>query len=138
MRVKTEYTAKERHRQRMLDYIVDWNNPFPSKTDLANVCNIKLETLYHHFNALELNTILDEGLELRKKHSAIPRGQVYKAMLDNAVTGNPTSQREFLDRTEGKVTEKREDTVKIEITKLLDHVSGNTRGLPNIDQDKLT
>jgi AcrR family transcriptional regulator len=131
-------TAKEKHKLHILEYISDWNNPFPCKNDLASVCGVKPETIYYHFTGLELDEILNEGLELRKKNSAIPRGQVYKAMLDNAVTGNPTSQREFLDRTEGKVTEKREDTVKIEITKLLDHVSGNTRGLPNIDQDKLT
>jgi len=97
-------TAKERHERRIIDYLANWENPFCTRTDLAEkVCHINKETLYNHFKKVELDRIIAEGLNLRKDRSSQPRGQVYDSILKNALDGNPVSQREFLDRTEGKV-----------------------------------
>ena len=98
--------AKEKHRQRLLTYLSDWENPFPNKNEMAAIVGLKQRTLYFHFTPAELNEILSEGLELRKKHSAIPRAEVYKAMRLAASDGVVPAQKEFLDRTEGKVIDK--------------------------------
>jgi len=58
-------------------------------------------------------------------------------MLKEAKGANISAQREFLDRTEGKIIEKREYSGKIELYALLDKISGTTRGLPNRNQKKI-
>jgi len=105
-------TAKDRHRKNLIEYLGDWDNPFTSKKGLAEALGIKRRTLYFHFTPAELNEIMDEGLELRKKQSSAQRSEIYDAMRKSAVDGNATSQKEFLDRTEGKVIEKVENTLK--------------------------
>lgn len=105
-------TAKERHRLRIIEYISDWDNPFPSRLKMAEICEVNPDTLRKHFSIDEYIEIEDVGLELRKKKSARQRGQVYESMLDVAKDGNVPAQKEFLDRTEGKVVEKREHTGK--------------------------
>ena len=104
--------AKERHRHRLLSYLIDWDNPFPNKNEMAAILGIKQRTLYFHFTPAELNEILSDGLELRKKHSAVPRAEVYAAMRKAAGDGIVPAQKEFLDRTEGKVVDKHEHTGK--------------------------
>lgn len=104
--------AKEKHRQRLLSYLMDWDNSFPNKNEMAAILKIKQRTLYFHFTPAELNEILSDGLELRKKHSAVPRSEVYKAMRKAAGDGVVPAQKEFLDRTEGKVAERHEHTGK--------------------------
>lgn len=98
--------AKDKHRQRLLSYLMDWDNPFPNKNEMAAILGLKQRTLYFHFTPFELNEILSDGLELRKKHSAVPRAEVYKAMRLAAGEGVVPAQKEFLDRTEGKVIDK--------------------------------
>ena len=98
--------AKDKHRAHLLKYMSDWNNPFPNRTEMAVVLGIKLVTLNFHFNADELNEILNEGLELRKKNSAIPRSEIYEAMQKAGKEGIVPAMKEFLDRTEGKIIEK--------------------------------
>lgn len=104
--------AKDKHRQRLLSYLKDWDNPFPNKNDMADVLGIKQRTLYFHFTPDELNEILSDGLDLRKKNAAEPRSRVYTAMIKSAVDGVVPAQKEFLDRTEGKVVERHEHTGK--------------------------
>ena len=98
--------AKDKHRQRLLSYLMDWDNPFPNKNEMAAILGLKQRTLYFHFTPFELNEILSDGLELRKKHSAIPRSEVYMAMRKAAGDGAVPAQKEFLDRTEGKVIDR--------------------------------
>ena len=100
--------AKDRHRKKLIQYLGDWENDFPNKSGLADILGIKHCTLYFHFTPGELNEIFDEGLELRKKQSAVPRSEVYTSMHKEAVGGVVQAQKEFLDRTEGKVKEKLE------------------------------
>jgi hypothetical protein len=91
---------------------MEWDNPFPNKNEMAAIAGLKQRTLYFHFTPTELNEILSEGLELRKKQSAIPRAEVYAAMRKAAGDGVVPAQKEFLDRTEGKVVERHEHTGK--------------------------
>ena len=98
--------AKEKHKIRLLQYLSDWDNPFPNKNEMAAVLGVQLQTMYYHFTPAELNEILNEGLELRKKDSAGPRSEVYEAMLKEAKGGVVPAQKEFLERTEGKVVDK--------------------------------
>jgi len=105
-------TAKKRYRLKILEYIADWNNDFPSRTKMAVVCGVKKDTLRKHFTPDEYTEIENTGLELRKKKSAIPRSEVYKSMLASAKDGVVPAQKEFLDRTEGKVIDRHEHTGK--------------------------
>ena len=105
-------TAKERYRLKILEYISNWTNDFPSRTEMAVVCGVTKDTLRKHFTVDEYAEIENTGLELRKKNSAIPRAAVYKAMLKGAKDGAVPAQKEFLDRTEGKVVERHEHTGK--------------------------
>ncbi|OEU63370.1 MAG: hypothetical protein BA867_08690 [Desulfobacterales bacterium S5133MH16] len=104
--------AKKKHRIQLLKYLASWDNDFPNKAEMAKVLGLKQRTLYFHFTPAELDDILSEGLDLRKKNSAVPRAEVYKAMLRAARKGVVPAQKEFLDRTEGKVAERHEHTGK--------------------------
>ena len=97
--------AKDKHRAFLLSYIGNWDNPFPNRTQMAAVLGIKLVTLNYHFTPDEQNAILNDGLELRKKNSAVPRSEIYLAMQQAGKDGVVPAQKEFLDRTEGKVAD---------------------------------
>ena len=100
--------AKEKHKINLLKYLADWANDFPTRTEMAGILGLKKHTLWKHFSPAEFQEIENEGLELRKKGSSKQRALVYTAMLKEAVNGNVSAQREFLDRTEGKVKDKLE------------------------------
>lgn len=99
-------TAKDRHRIRIIEYISDWDNAFPSRTEMSEICEVTPDTLRKHFTVDEFTEIEDAGLELRKKKSARQRGEVYEAILSSAKDGVVPAQKEFLDRTEGKIADK--------------------------------
>jgi len=111
--------AKERHTQAMLKFLSDWDNPFPNRAGLAKVCGILETTLYDHFSPDELNQILSDGLDLRKKHSYAQRSEIYDVMHASALKGSVQAQDKFLDRTEGKVTEKIEHKLDKVATSLI-------------------
>ena len=103
----SKITAKDRHRVNLLAFLADWENKWPkSQTQLAAIVGIKLETLRFHFVKSELDQIYSDALDLRKKNSYKQRTSVYDSMLAEATGGNIAAQKEFLDRTEGKVTDK--------------------------------
>lgn len=138
-------TKKERHRLKIVEYIGNWDNDFPSRTKMAVVCGVKKDTLRKHFTLDEYAEIENTGLELRKRNAAKVRAQIYDKMKEIAILdGNTIAMKEFLDRTEGKVTDKREvtgkDGKKLQIEhslddswrELLEVVTGdNTDELPN-------
>ncbi len=105
-------TAKEKYRQELLEYLGDWENPFLKRIEMPAVLGIKLRTLYKHFPSADLTEIENEAMAMRKKHSSRQRSEVYDSMLVQALKGNTTAQKEFLDRTEGKVVERKEVTGK--------------------------
>lgn len=129
-------TAKERKRLKMIEYIGNPENDFPSRSELAlSVLGYKhVESLYRAFTTDELTEI-----ELRMRGTAGKRARVYDALYREAVKGNVQAAKEFLDRTEGKVKDKVEHSGGVEITHeiklkaikgLLAEVEGKTRGLP--------
>ena len=78
---------------------------------MSDILGIKPDTLRFHFSPAELTEVYSEGLELRKKKSFRQRKSIYDSMLVEAQAGNIAAQKEFLDRTEGKVLDKK----KIEV-----------------------
>lgn len=99
--------ARDRHRANLMSYLSVWENEWPkNRIEMAAIIGIKPDTLRFHFSPAELNEIYAEGLELRKKNSFKQRKIVYDSMLEAAENGNVAAQKEFLDRTEGKITDK--------------------------------
>ena len=105
-------TAKERHKAKLLEYIGNPDNDFPDRTEMAvSVLGFKRHcNLYRHFSPVELDAIENEAFEIRKKKTARERSNVYKALYKEAKSGNVQAAKEFLDRTEGKVTDKIDHT----------------------------
>lgn len=129
--------AKERHKDKIIKYLSNWENEWLSRTDIAiEVLGFKKHTLWRIFSADELNAIENEALEIRKKNAARPRQEAYKA-LQNQFEDSVPAIKEFLERTEGKVKDVTEHTGKVEIEGLLATISGATRGLPNVGQKKI-
>ena len=107
--------AKEKHKINLLKYLGNWENDFPTRTEMAGILRLKKHTLWKHFSPAELQEIENEGLELRKKNTARPRAEVYQSLLDEAKGGNISAIKEFFDRTEGKV----KDTLDLNVVETL-------------------
>ncbi len=61
-------------------------------------------SIYNKFTPEELTEIENEAWEVRRKRTAATRARVYDTLGRRAIEGNVPAIREFLDRTEGKVT----------------------------------
>lgn len=101
-------SVKERNRVKLVEYIGNPDNEFPDRTEMAVTVlgYTTTVTLYRQFKPFELSEIEAEGFELRKKRSARERSKMYKSLYDEGLKGNVQAAREYLDRTEGKVTDK--------------------------------
>jgi len=108
-------TAKERHKQRLLKFLGDPENDYPPRQDYAKLLKVSVVTLYKHFPPDELQEIENEAYEIRKRNSAKQRATVLKAMLEEAKSGNVQAAKEYLDRTEGKVTDKHEHKIDLSV-----------------------
>ncbi len=98
------------NKAKILAYLSDPENPFLNRDDLATkVCGYSSKTsIYRTVSVDELNQIEAEAFEIRKKRSTRQRANVYDALYKEAVNnGNVQAAKEFLDRVEGKATEKR-------------------------------
>jgi len=104
--------AKDRHKEAMIQYWGDPGNEFVNRTEMSKVLGISTKNFYKHFTPPEIADIESEAVEIRKKRSGRQRQFVYKALYNSAIEGNVQAGKEFLDRTEGKVIEKREETIK--------------------------
>lgn len=105
-------TTKNVHKANLIKYLSDWDNDFPKRVDFGTILGLKSPTLWRVFTAAELDEIENEALEIRKKNAARPRQEAYKALIRQFNKGNVPAIKEFLERTEGKVIEKRELTGK--------------------------
>lgn len=110
-RIMKTKTAKQRHKDTLLRYLSDWDNPWPTRDKMAEICGVKRSTLRGHFLPDDYAEVEALGLELRLKNSAAPRASAYQALADEASTGNVPAIKELLDRTEGKVTDKIENKI---------------------------
>lgn len=101
-------SRKNRRRTELLEY---WGNPenyFLSRTHAAlEVLKYSdAAAIYKTFTPAELTEIEAEAMESRRRKTARQRAHVYTALYNEAIKGNVQAAKEFLDRTEGKVTEK--------------------------------
>ena len=124
---------KERYKIKLLKSLGDPEKDFPRRIDYPNIIDISKKTLYKHFTPLELSEIENEAVEIRKKSCARQRSEVLKALHKRAIgfshhetkffcyegdiikeetekiyPPDRAAAQEFLDRTEGKVLEKKE------------------------------
>ena len=99
-------TAKERHKQALLQYLGNPDNVYPPRQEYAKILGIHVQTLYGHFTPAEFQDLENEAYEIRKKNSTRQRSEVLAAMLSEAKTGNVSAANLFFERTEGKVKEK--------------------------------
>ena len=129
--------AKERHRLKLLAYMGDPELPFPDRGELPGIVGIRKQNLYKHFTTVELSEIEAEAVEIRKAACSRQRARVLEALYQRAVgfshpetklnvvdnvlvkteltkvyPPDKAAAQEFLDRTEGKVIEKKEITGK--------------------------
>ena len=81
--------AKARHRQTMLEWLGDPENPIPTRKDLALICGICKETMYLHFTPDELTEIEDEGLAMRRRKYAPRLASIDLALIKQAEGGDP-------------------------------------------------
>lgn len=127
--------AKERHRLALLKYMGDPEIPFPDRGELPGIVGIRKQVLYRHFTTIELSEIEAEAVEIRKASCSRQRARVLEALYSKAVgcshqetkvsvvegsivettitkvyPPDKAAAQEFLDRTEGKVIEKKEIT----------------------------
>ena len=101
-------SAKERYKAKIIEYIGNPENDFPSRTDIAiTVLGFaKYQSLYNNYTAAELDEIEREAFEVRKARTVKQRAEIYTALHREAKAGNVQAAKEFLDRTEGKVRDK--------------------------------
>lgn len=99
--------TKDRHKANLIKYLSDWDNDFPKRIEFGAILGVKEATLWRIFTGAELDEIENEALEIRKQNAARPRQEAYKHLVAQFKDSVPAIK-EFLDRTEGRVVEKRE------------------------------
>ena len=81
--------AKERHRQKLIEYIGNPDNDFPTRNAMAvTVCGVARKTLYATFTPDELCGIEKEGLILRRTKYAPSLSAADKALMKKANEGD--------------------------------------------------
>jgi hypothetical protein len=134
LRSKPSSKAKKRHRVNLLERLSDPELYFPKRCEYPDVIGVCRKTLYRNFSPDELSEIENEAVENRKASSSRQRLNVMDALYKRAIgyeqdilvdavgpggelikkkerikhlPDKPSAQ-EFLDRTEGKVIDKKE------------------------------
>lgn len=107
--------AKERHRQKIIEYIGNPENELCSRSSLSvTVLGFKNErSIYRHFTPDELSEIEKEGIDLRRTKYAVEIGKVDKGLLQKAQAGDPQAAKLVYQRFEGW-SEKQEIDSKID------------------------
>lgn len=103
-------TEKERKTLKVIEYIGDPENDFPSRTEIAlDILGYADKSGYYAlFSTTEMSKIEEDGLDLRKQNSKRERTIVYSALLKEAKKGNVAACKEYLDRIEGKVVDRKD------------------------------
>ena len=91
-----------------MKYLGNPENDYPPRQEYAVILGIHVQTLYGHFTPADFQDIENEAYELRKKNSTKQRAMLLKALYVEGRGGNVSAIKEFLDRTEGKVLEKKD------------------------------
>ena len=99
--------AKIKHKRAMIKYWSDPANEFICRFAMhKNVLKISAPTFYKYFTPEEITEIENEAANERRKKYARERSKVIDAMYKEGKSGNVSAAKEFLDRTEGKITDK--------------------------------
>jgi hypothetical protein len=105
-------TAKEKHRETILEYLSDPNNGFPTRKflseELLGFCSKCV--IYKHFTVQELNQIEVDGLEMRRQRYASQLAKVDDGLLKKAAEGDSQAAKLAFQRYEGW-TEKQKSEV---------------------------
>ncbi len=112
-------TAKERHKKKMVEYWANPGNDFVNRKTMAQVLGISLKTFYLHFTPEEMTAIECKAEKVRRTKYARERNALVMALYREGKGGNVSAAKEFLDRTEGKVADKVQGDLNINI-KLID------------------
>lgn len=101
--------AKDKHRRRMLSYWGDPDNSFITRFAMhTDVLKLSAPVFYRHFNPVELLEIEKEAVELRRLNSSRQCAVVLESLYNEAIDGNVSAAKEFFDRVQGKVIERKE------------------------------
>ena len=97
--------AAERNRQKIIDFISDPENDFPTRSEMALIiCNYKdIASLYKIHTKEELSEIEADGLAARRKRYTSLLSEVDKAMITEAKMGNHAAAKLIYERIEGAV-----------------------------------
>ena len=100
---KSRRTTTEQHRVKLVEYLADPENEFPSRSFLAsNVLGFKnASVIYRHFTPAELDQIEAEALELRRRRYVRSFAAVDSAMIAKAKDGDPVAAKLIYQRLEG-------------------------------------
>lgn len=95
--------AKERHRETLLNYLVNPVNDWPTRTVMSTVVlGFKhQEHLYNTFTASEIDDIEAEALDLRRRKYAGELSSVDKALIEKAKTGDAQACKLVYQKFEG-------------------------------------
>jgi hypothetical protein len=107
---KQKVTQKDKNRIRLVEYLSEPENSWPPRCEYAEtILGYKdHKQIYRNFTPAQIGDIEAEAMENRKKRSARQRSVLYKVLYTESVQGNITALKEFLDRTEGKVPDKKQ------------------------------
>lgn len=80
--------TKERHRNKLLEFLGNPENEFVNREHMPSVCGIKKATFRTHFSPTELAEIESEALEMRRKKYAPRLSKADSALLNKAAEGD--------------------------------------------------
>lgn len=92
--------AKEAHRLKLIEFMADTDNPWPTRADMPKILNITAPTLYHHFPPSEIVEIEAEGLALRRKRCAKTSAVVDAALIEKCKSGDPAAIKLYYQKIE--------------------------------------
>jgi len=88
-------TIKERAKQKILEFLADPENSFPTRSELSTaVCGYSTsQTIYRLFTPAELGQIEQEAIEIRRTRCVRRLSKIDEALLTEAEQGNIAAMR---------------------------------------------
>ena len=117
-------SKKEINRSKLLKYLSDPENEFLTRIELAvAVLGYKDQSgLYKTLSPAELDEIEAEAYLERNKRSSRQSSKILSSLYNEGIKGNVQAAKEWLDRVQGKVTEKHEN--KIDMSDMVMQIVG--------------
>ena len=95
-------TAKGLHREKLLKYLANPDNEWPTRQDLATkVLGISQAGMYQQFTGTELDSVEAEALNLRRSQIARYSVKVDRALYNKALEGDVSAMKLWYQRMEG-------------------------------------